>query len=414
MTRRLREQRGQLAAEYAGVLLIVALIVSALVAINVHGRIAGGVQQAVCSIAGTACPETADARTERARTPATADDGDGDGVSDARERELGLDPHSADADGDGLPDGKEIELGADPRNPDTDGDGVSDADEADSGGAMRPNDADTDDDGLTDAEELAVGSDPSQADSDDGGGQLGDGLTDAEEIEHGTDPNLFDTDGDGWSDGYEVEHGGDPTRDERNLLEKARDMFLDDPFTLGKGALIKGAGKKVVDDLLAKGGKAARKIGDAKSIKEAARIRRERLNALRYRLRGAPQGLSREQFDQLGTRVRAGAGQYGDDIRVHGSRASGTARPGSDIDVAIRVPPERFDEILRERFKAPNAGSARERTMQHAAETGKIQSGELGLRALRRELERELGKQVDISVIRAGGKFDTGPWVDVP
>jgi hypothetical protein len=52
--------------------------------------------------------------------------------------------------------------------------------------------------------------------------------------------------------------------------------------------------------------------------------------------------------------------------------------------------------------------------MQHAAETGKIQSGELGLRALRKELERELGKEVDISVIRAGGKFDTGPWVDVP
>jgi hypothetical protein len=178
--------------------------------------------------------------------------------------------------------------------------------------------------------------------------------------------------------------------------------------------VVKGGAKKVVDDLLARGGKAAKKLTDAKSIREAAAIRRERLNALRYRVRGAPQGLSREQFSALGSRLRAGAGQYGDDIRVQGSRATGRARPDSDIDIAIRVPADRFDAILRERFKTPSAGSAKERTMQHAAQTGKIQSGELGLRGLRKELERELGKEVDISVIRVGGEFDRGPFVPVP
>ena len=53
-------------------------------------------------------------------------DTDGDGVTDAREAELGLNPQSADTDSDRLNDGDEISRGTDPRNPDTDGDGVLD------------------------------------------------------------------------------------------------------------------------------------------------------------------------------------------------------------------------------------------------------------------------------------------------
>lgn len=53
-------------------------------------------------------------------------DTDGDGVTDAREAELGLNPQSADSDSDRLNDGDEIPRGTDPRNPDTDGDGVLD------------------------------------------------------------------------------------------------------------------------------------------------------------------------------------------------------------------------------------------------------------------------------------------------
>ena len=52
--------------------------------------------------------------------------------------------------------------------------------------------------------------------------------------------------------------------------------------------------------------------------------------------------------------------------------------------------------------------------MLHAGRTGKIQSGELGLKGLRRELEQRYGKDIDISVIRVGGEFDRGPWVPVP
>lgn len=61
---------------------------------------------------------------------------------------------------------------------------------------------------------------------------------------------------------------------------------------------------------------------------------------------GIPQGLTRSQFDQLSTTVRNQVGHISDDILVHGSRASYTARTGSDIDIAIRVSPQKFDELL--------------------------------------------------------------------
>jgi len=49
--------------------------------------------------------------------------------------------------------------------------------------------------------------------------------------------------------------------------------------------------------------------------------------------------------------------------------------------------------------------------MLHALKTGKIQAGESGLRSLRKSLESDLGMKVDISVVRVGGPFDTGPYI---
>ena len=45
--------------------------------------------------------------------------------------------------------------------------------------------------------------------------------------------------------------------------------------------------------------------------------------------------------------------------------------------------------------------------------TGKVQAGEAGFRALRKELEALLGMEVDISVIRIGGPFDMPPFVQL-
>ena len=59
-----------------------------------------------------------------------------------------------------------------------------------------------------------------------------------------------------------------------------------------------------------------------------------------------PQGLSEEQFEALSARVRSAADHYGEDIQIQGSRVAGTAESDSDLDIAIRVPRDRFEEKL--------------------------------------------------------------------
>ncbi|WP_379151048.1 nucleotidyltransferase domain-containing protein [Paenibacillus sp. sgz5001063] len=124
--------------------------------------------------------------------------------------------------------------------------------------------------------------------------------------------------------------------------------------------------------------------------------------------------MTSEQFNNASSIIRQKVGSISDDIIVQGSRANGTARPDSDIDFAVRVSPEKFDELITQRFGTPNPGSVKERTMQHAIETGKIQSGEAGLRSLRQELQKALGMDVDISIVKSGGPFDNGTQIPLP
>ncbi|NKB25837.1 MAG: hypothetical protein GKR87_15985 [Kiritimatiellae bacterium] len=118
---------------------------------------------------------------------AVANDSDGDGVPDATELLLGLDPHQIDSDGDGISDGEE----------DTDSDGLLNIEEVLLGTDLNDTDTDTDTDnnGILDLNE----------DTD------GDGLTDiAELITYSTDPLQADTDSDGFNDGDEIFDGSDP------------------------------------------------------------------------------------------------------------------------------------------------------------------------------------------------------------
>ncbi len=124
-----------------------------------------------------------------------------------------------------------------------------------------------------------------------------------------------------------------------------------------------------------------------------------------------PQGISQEQFSSASKLLRDKVGNISDDIVVQGSRASGTAKATSDIDIALRVSSDKFDELINQYFKTPNPGSAKERTMLHAIQTGKIQSGEAKLKALRLQLQDIFGMDVDISVIKIGGSFDNPPFI---
>ncbi|MFJ6021046.1 hypothetical protein ACIQFP_16990 [Nocardiopsis alba] len=126
---------------------------------------------------------------------------------------------------------------------------------------------------------------------------------------------------------------------------------------------------------------------------------------------GPPQGVPEEKFIEATNLINDYIGESINDIVVQGSRAGGTARLDSDIDIAARVSKEEFDNLISERFKSPNPGSAKERTMLHAIETGKIQSGEAGLRPLRRKLEKLLEMQVDISFVLREGPFDNPPFI---
>jgi hypothetical protein len=127
-----------------------------------------------------------------------------------------------------------------------------------------------------------------------------------------------------------------------------------------------------------------------------------------------PQGLTEAQFSRASQLLRDGSRDLGGEIGVQGSRAGYTASPESDIDFAVRVSRERFKTLVDRVFGAPNPGSAWERTMQRAVESGKIQAGEAGLSPLRQELQRTLGGiDVHLSVIEAGGMFDNGPWMPI-
>src|SRR3954470_9480715 len=110
----MRAQRGQVAAELMGMLLIVAAIVAAVIA-GVPGKVAGGTLHAVCRITAQDC----------GGNTALGDssvDSDRDGVPVPRDPV----PSAGDIDHDGLDDGEEIALGTDPRNPDSDGDKIPD------------------------------------------------------------------------------------------------------------------------------------------------------------------------------------------------------------------------------------------------------------------------------------------------
>ncbi|MDF1521271.1 MAG: hypothetical protein P1P87_00445 [Trueperaceae bacterium] len=134
-----------------------------------------------------------------APAPGELVDSDGDGLSDDVEqrgwtvrvtrldgtveaREVTSDPFTVDTDGDGMTDAEERQYGIDPRNPDTDGDAVTDFDELN-----------------------AYYSEPALEDTD------GDGLSDGLEVGFfRTSPLLADTDGDQFDDGAEA------TTDNRN------------------------------------------------------------------------------------------------------------------------------------------------------------------------------------------------------
>ncbi len=127
-----------------------------------------------------------------------------------------------DSDQDGIPDAIEIVLGLDPNQPSTFHDGILDGDR------------DLDGDGLPTSWELRYGYNPKQKDSDSNGINDGDedpdndGLKNLDEFKHGTNPLVADTDGDGWDDLGETLEGSDPV--DANSKPKVRVVSMEASF----------------------------------------------------------------------------------------------------------------------------------------------------------------------------------------
>lgn len=122
-------------------------------------------------------------------------DTDGDGLYDALENYIGTDPQRIDTDNDGLSDYIELTIGTDPLVVDSNGNGVSDFDEDGDGDGLTNGreveigtnltSIDTDMDSLDDKDEVDRGTNPTQKDSD------GDGADDGWEVRNGFNPMSF-------------------------------------------------------------------------------------------------------------------------------------------------------------------------------------------------------------------------------
>lgn len=124
-----------------------------------------------------------------------------------------------------------------------------------------------------------------------------------------------------------------------------------------------------------------------------------------------PEHVQPETWNHAAHLLQDKAHELGGEAGVQGSRVAGTHRPDSDIDFGIKVNGHRFDELLQQRHQHVTPGSNLWETLRVAGERGRIHGGEAGLRQLRKQLERELGMEVDLSVIKHGGLFDQGPWI---
>ena len=157
-------------------------------------------------------------------------DTDGDGVSDVRETELGLEPNDSDSDDDGVMDGADGLTDTDgdglidALDPDSDNDGIKDGTELGVTQANAPAGTNTDSPNFVPDEDPTTTTNPKNADTD------GDGLTDgAEDKNHDgrlgsgeTDPNDTDTDDGGLSDGDEVKSNSNPLDDTDDFLIAGR------------------------------------------------------------------------------------------------------------------------------------------------------------------------------------------------
>lgn len=134
-------------------------------------------------------------------------------------------------------------------------------------------------------------------------------------------------------------------------------------------------------------------------------------------LTGLPVGVTRSQMADIASTVRSEL-KIEANVVVQGSRVTGNTTGASDLDIAVRVTPEVFAAMAAQRWNGVTPGTARAKTGAWALETGKITAGDAipKLSGMRAKIQRTLGDEVDhvdVSIIKIGGPFDNGPFINV-
>ena len=70
-----------------------------------------------------------------------------------------------------------------------------------------------------------------------------------------------------------------------------------------------------------------------------------------------PQGLTKKQFTDLSNLLKSRLNHISDDIFIQASRAGGTAKSSSDIDIRVNI--DKFDELIKHYFGKLNPSSAK-------------------------------------------------------
>lgn len=167
---------------------------------------------------------------------------------------------------------------------------------------------------------------------------------------------------------------------------------------------------KLAEGLIAREAKSVLRRAARRGGKGAAR-------AARKDARKAAQGFTERQwqrFSRGARRLRREAGLPEGDLVAHGSRVRGTAHNASDIDVALRVDDKTFFDLAEQKLARARPGTKlRKAMLDRINGNGQLSSFDLGtdFQRLRRSLlDSESPHKVQFSVLRKGGRLDTGPF----
>lgn len=131
-----------------------------------------------------------------------------------------------------------------------------------------------------------------------------------------------------------------------------------------------------------------------------------------------PAGFSKTGFHQFRKLISELSKKYNlpaGELAVHGSRAFGTSKIASDVDVILRLNDEAFENFANILLSRARKGTALYKKLLKAIEKGKISRFNIGQgfsKDLYLKVEKAYG-EVDFSVIRIGSEYDKGWFITI-